>query len=340
MFYTKNDDPFPDEALVKYKIYGHAALATVVSTWEFSPEPIGTQLVAGEHRMEGSLSCGCVEDDLFIRDGNSLPLFRPKLLDIDVPFHTAAHLGCGGNIKILIEPIGTKYSEYGISEELLLNLKDARAKLLPIAFCVNLKTWERMLVSDEHSPLGSLVTDRLLADSPGMEGDWFISVYNPPLRMIVVGGGEIAPPLMKLAQLAGYKTKVVDPRMAITDDNRFPEDSYYATNPNQIIPDLKPDARTAIIALSQDDHIDANGLLVSLPTDAFYIGYFGPQETYANLCKKLMKVGATKADVARIQLPIGIDIGASTPSEIAIAIMTQVTESLRKPKAKINSSGD
>ena len=355
-------------ALEWQKKHGGAVLATVVSTWELAPRPVGSQFFISKSgwastmkpedisiksrlfygkssEIIDSVTGGCMEEDLFKMAIEVVDSGLPKLLEFDAISSLASKKGldCSAEIKILLEPVGT---EFGISEELLLNLKNActkfknaRAKLWPIALCVNLKSWERMLVRDEHSPLGSLVTDRLIADSPGMEGDWFISVYNPCLHMYVVGGGRTALRLVDVAELAGYLGFVVDPRMTHPTENCLSKYCYLPMWPYEVIPELHTkNFRNAIVVLSQDEEIDANALKLSLTTDAFYIGYLGSQETYDRHCQQLIKNGATEAQVARIQTPAGIKIGASTPTEIAIAIMGQVTESLRKPKVKIDTS--
>lgn len=337
MYSTTNYNDYPDIALKWYQKYGSAALATVVKTWGSAPRPAGSQLVIGLHgEMEGSVSGGCVEGAVIAEATEVVDSGQPKLIEFGVSSSEAFSVGlaCGGNITILLEPIGKKF---GIPVELLLNLKEARSQNLPAALCVNVKTWERMLVTDEHSPLGLLVKDRIISDRSGMEGDWFILVFNPPLRMIVVGGVHIAQPLLKMARLSGYEPILVDPRSAFATEERFPEQVIHTEWPDQVIPELKPDSRTAIVTLSHDSKIDDNALLVSFPTDAFYIGCLGSRKTHASRCKHLLEVGATESDIARIQAPVGLDIGASTPSEIAVAIMAQVTEKLRKPKAEVNS---
>ena len=328
--HTRHDD-IPETALEWHRSQG-AVLATVLETWGSAPRPAGSQLaVAADGRMSGSVSGGCVEGAVVAEAADALKSGRPGILEFGVSDDEAFSVGlaCGGRIRVLVEPVG---SETGIPEKLLAELVEIRAQRSSVAFCVNIETWERRLATGSDPLLGSEIAMRLTSDRSGLEGDWFISVHNPPLRMIVVGGVHIAQPLMTMARLAGYDPVLVDPRSAFATAERFPGERVIADWPDEVIPALNPDCRTAVVTLTHDPKIDDAAILASLPTDVFYIGCLGSVRTHAKRRTRLSEAGAGESDLARLQAPVGLDIGARTPSEIAVAIMAEVTGSLRRPQ--------
>jgi xanthine dehydrogenase accessory factor len=164
-------------------------------------------------------------------------------------------------------------------------------------------------------------------------GRVFLNVFNPPLRLIIVGAVHIAQPLARMAAEAGYDVAVVDPRRAFGSAERFPGVTLSNDWPDEAIAAMKPDRRTAIVALTHDPKIDDPALSVVLRSDVFYIGALGSRKTHAGRLARLREHGFDDATLARIQGPIGLDIGARSPAEIAIAILAQMTAHLRKGDA-------
>jgi xanthine dehydrogenase accessory factor len=163
----------------------------------------------------------------------------------------------------------------------------------------------------------------------------FLHVFNPPLRMLIVGAAHIAQPLSQMALLAGYEVYVIDPRQAFASADRFPGVHLVDEWPDDGMTALAPDRRSAVVALTHDPKLDDPGLSVALKSDAFYIGALGSTRTHAKRLDRLRESGFGEADFARIHGPIGLDIGAKSPAEIAISIMAEVTERLRRgPVAK------
>jgi len=160
--------------------------------------------------------------------------------------------------------------------------------------------------------------------------DAFVQAFNPPLRMVIIGAVHIAQYLAPMGVLAGYDVVVVDPRRSFAADERFPGVSMHKIWPDDALEDLKPDARTAIVTLTHDPKIDDPALHVALRTDAFYIGSLGSRRTHAARVERLQAVGFTQGDIARIHAPVGLDIGARSPAEIAVSALAQVTEALRQ----------
>jgi xanthine dehydrogenase accessory factor len=154
----------------------------------------------------------------------------------------------------------------------------------------------------------------------------FIQVFNPPLRLIVVGAVHITQALVPVARLAGYEVIVVDPRRAWTTDTRFPDVTVSEQWPDEAMLELDPDMHSAIVTLSHDPKLDDPALHIALRSPAFYIGSLGSKRTHAARLQRLREAGFGDENMTRIHAPIGLDIGAKSPAEIAIAIMAQITQ--------------
>ncbi len=165
-------------------------------------------------------------------------------------------------------------------------------------------------------------------------GEIFIEVFNPPLRCFIVGAVHIAQPLARMAAELGYRVTVIDPRTAFATDARFPEIELSTEWPDEALQRLKPDKRSAVITLTHDPKLDDPALAEALKTQAFYIGALGSRKTHANRLRRLAELGFKDADFARIHGPVGLNIGAISPAEIAVAILGQVTSVLRADRLK------
>ena len=161
----------------------------------------------------------------------------------------------------------------------------------------------------------------------------FLHVFNPPLRLIVVGAVHIAQPLARMAALAGFAVTVVDPRRAFADADRFPGVRVSTEWPDDALAALSPDRRTAIVTLTHDPKIDDPALVVALNSAAFYVGSLGSRKTHAARLRRLAAQGFDTVALARIHGPVGLDIGALAPAEIALAILAQIVQARRGPKA-------
>ena len=161
------------------------------------------------------------------------------------------------------------------------------------------------------------------------DGRVFLNVFNPPLRVIIVGAVHIAQPLARMAALSGYEVVVVDPRRAFASQMRFPGVTVFSEWPDDAITTLAPDRRTAIVTLTHDPKIDDPALEVALRSKAFYVGALGSKKTHGARLERLRRAGFGDDATARIQGPVGLAIGAKSPAEIAVAILAQITEHLR-----------
>jgi xanthine dehydrogenase accessory factor len=190
-----------------------------------------------------------------------------------------------------------------------------------------------LLEPGEDGGLGDALREAFRRDRSGTvetaSGEVFIRVYNPPLRMLVIGAVHTAQFLVPLARMLDYDITIIDPRGAFATDERFPGVQLVAKWPDEVLPAIGLDARTAMIALTHDPKIDDVALRLALASDVFYIGALGSTRTHAKRLERLAGQGIAETALARIHAPIGLDIGAQGPAEIALSIMSQVTAVLR-----------
>jgi xanthine dehydrogenase accessory factor len=231
-------------------------------------------------------------------------------------------LACGGTIRISVQPIGPT----GIPEAILAELVEARAARRPAAYVVNSETWERRIVGPDAFP------ERFRMDRSGFEedGKTFVAVHNPPLRMAVVGAVHIAQPLMQMARLTGYDALLIDPREAFGAEARFPGEAIVNDWPDEALAEFGLDARTAVVTLTHDPKIDDPAIMAALRSDIFYLGCLGSSRTHSKRVTRLTEAGFTEAEMAKIHAPVGLDIGAKSPAEIAVSIMAEITQRLRR----------
>jgi xanthine dehydrogenase accessory factor len=160
----------------------------------------------------------------------------------------------------------------------------------------------------------------------------FFNVYAPTAKLVIIGAVHISQALAPLARSLGYDVTVVDPRTAFASPERFPDVPLIAEWPDVALPPLNVDHYTAFVAVTHDPKIDDPALLHAFQRDCFYIGALGSRKTHAKRGERLRAQGASEADFARIRAPIGLSIGAVSPSEIAVSIMAEITAALRLPK--------
>ncbi|ROT95914.1 XdhC family protein [Histidinibacterium lentulum] len=300
------------------------ALATVVETWGSAPRPVGSQLVIdGEGAMEGSVSGGCVEGAVVVEALDALEDGRPRLLDYGVSDDEAFAVGlaCGGRIRVLVEPVGE-----ALPVDVLEALVAERAARRPVAYVTSLKDGAPRLGARTEWP------DRFRMDRSGLEedGETFVAVHNPPLRMVVVGAVHIAQALLPMARACGYDPVLVDPRPAFGAEARFPGETILDDWPDEALAGLGLDARSCVVTLTHDPKLDDPAIRAALGSEVFYLGCLGSTRTHAKRVARLEEAGFGPGDIARIHAPVGLDIGARSPAEIAVSIMAEITATLRR----------
>lgn len=323
------DTDIPEMALAWHRAGRGAVLATVVETWGSAPRPTGSQLaVAGDGNFLGSVSGGCVEGAVVSEATEALASGQARLLSFGVSDDQAFAVGlaCGGTMRVLVEPVGL-----ALPAAMLAELVALRAARQAAAYLVNTITWERRLFSGASDPLAVAVDVRMHADRSGMEENgWFIAIHNPALRMVVVGAVHIAQALVPMARACGYDLRLIDPRGAFAAQARFPGETISDDWPDAAIHALQLDARAAVVTLTHDPKLDDPALMAAFATPAFYIGCLGSGRTHAKRLDRLRGAGVTEAQIARLHAPVGLNIGAKSPAEIAVSILAQITQVLRQ----------
>lgn len=319
----KNPHRTPAETALLWHNQGQgAALATVVQTWGSAPRRVGSQLVvSGDGRLEGSVSGGCVEGAVVLEALEALKDGRHRVLEYGVSDGDAFAVGlaCGGTIRILVEPVGGS-----LHPTQLADLVAAEQERRASAYVVNLTSGQGQLVFGQYP-------DRMRLDRSGVEedGETFVAVRNPPLRLVVVGAVHIAQALVPMAQIAGYDPIVIDPRAAFATPERFPGIPLMEDWPDEAVETLGLDARTGVVLLTHDPKLDDPALKAALRRPCFYIGALGSKKTHAARVERMHDAGFDAETIRRIHGPIGLDIGAAGPAEIAIAILSEMTAVLR-----------
>ncbi len=186
----------------------------------------------------------------------------------------------------------------------------------------------------KNDALKDVLEKRLRMGKSGMEdtpqGRVFLTVYVPSPKLVITGAVHISQALAPIGQLLGYDVTIVDPRTAFASIERFPDVKVIAEWPDVALPPLSIDHYTAFVALTHDPKIDDPALEHALSRDCFYIGALGSRKTHAKRVERLKQAGISEADIARIHAPIGLDIEAISPAEIAVAIMGEITQVLRQ----------
>lgn len=237
-----------------------------------------------------------------------------------------------------------------MKQDILEQLQQDRAEKRPVVLATFLKTGEQRLLylygkkglKDIDPRIGEAARAALLEDKARTveteQGPLFLNVFNPPLRLILVGAVHIAQALVPMAQLAGYDVAVIDPRSAFGSAERFPGVTLSNDWPDEAMAQMKPDLRTAVVTLTHDPKIDDPALVSALKSDVFYIGALGSKKTHAARLERLTAAGFGPDDFARIHGPVGLSIGAKSPAEIAISILAQMTAALRQPTSAASTA--
>lgn len=332
---TAAHDRIPEQALEWLRAGKGAALATVVSTWGSAPRQPGAQLaISSETELHGSVSGGCVEGAVAAEALEAISDGVPRLLRYGVSDADAFAVGlaCGGEIAVLVEPVGVGQ---GPSAAQIEALAEARAARRAMVLVVNLTTWERRLIArDATGPLADAARAAMDADRAATEGDWFLSVHNPPLRLMIVGAAHIAQALWPMAEALGYDVTLIDPRDAFASEARFPGARLLRDWPDEALDALGLDQRCAVITLTHDAKLDDPAIMRALRSPAFYLGCLGSTRTHAKRAARLREGGFSEAEIARIHAPLGLDIGAKSPAEIALSALAELTERLRRPASR------
>jgi xanthine dehydrogenase accessory factor len=276
------------------------ALATVVSTWGSAPRPRGSHMIVhADGRFEGSVSGGCVESDILATAAEVIGGAPAVVKRYGVADAAAWEVGlpCGGEIAVLVQPV----SAAGFDPELFDRIAEAREDGASLTVATDLASGQSSL-------------------RPLETGEAFVNRYDPPRRLLIVGAVQIAQALAGLARELGIATVVIDPRARFLTEERFPGVTLDDRWPDEAIAALRPGPSTAVVTLSHDTKIDDPALIAALGSDTAYVGALGSRRSHAARRERLAAAGLNAAAIDRIDAPVGIDIGAIGPSEIALSI--------------------
>jgi xanthine dehydrogenase accessory factor len=219
--------------------------------------------------------------------------------------------------------------------DILRGLNEARRLRRAAIVVTDTETGATRIVGAEAvatDPLGAELARRLLSGKSGMmeDGRTFLTVQAPPPRLVIVGAVHISQALAPMARIAGFDVTIVDPRTAFASVERFPDVALVAEWPEEVLKRAPLDAYSAVAALTHDPKVDDYPLLQALKAGCFYVGALGSRKTHAKRLERLAGQGATADETARISAPIGIDIGAQSPAEIAVAVLAETIAALRR----------
>ena len=310
---------------------GHAAtLATVTHTWGSAPRPVGAMLVIrGDGHVIGSVSGGCVEDDLIERvKAHPMKGGKPEVVTYGVTADQAARFGlpCGGTLQLVLESV-TAQSKL---KELLATIE--RHEL--VARFLDMETGAVRLTSGRWS-------DVLEFDNKVLK-----TVHGPHWRLLIIGAGQTSRFLAQMAQALDYHVTVCDPREEYADGWDFdavPIDRGY---PDDVVVHMNLDAHSAVVALTHDPKLDDAALLEALKSPAFYVGALGSQKNNDARRRRLAGFDLAAAEIGRLRGPVGLKIGSKTPPEIAVAILAELTavrrgvqipETIEPPKVNVSA---
>lgn len=324
---TATSDQIPEDALRFYEAGRGAALATVVETWGSAPRPVGSQLaISGDGAMTGSVSGGCVEGAVILEAQEAIEDGKHRVLTFGVSDENAFEVGlaCGGQIRVLVEPVLD--AGEGLTLPKLRELVAARAARQMVGSEVNLTTGQHLVT--HVAPV--MTAPCWQEGQSGVRGDHFLALHKPPLRLIVTGAVHIAQYLVPIARATGFDVILIDPRPVFGSDARFPGEVICEDWPDEAMEALKPDARTALVTLTHDAKLDDPAIEAALKSDVFYIGCLGSTRTHAKRVARLQEKGFSEGDINRIHGPVGLNIGAKSPAEIAVSVMAELVQVLRQ----------
>ena len=333
--------------LIRWREEGKSiALATVIETWGSSPRKAGSKMaITSDGKMVGSVSGGCVENAVVEAGLEILKTRQPQLLHFGVADETAWDVGlaCGGSIDIFVKPL-----DLVSFEEIKSVLENEEPAATVTVLCGPDKLLGReLLMRDNGQVVGSFgnewdekvltLAKESLAQgaSRRVELNEDIEVFFEPIlpspALVIVGGVHIAVSLVSLANMLGYKTILVDPRKAWGNDERFPHvDRLIQAWPQGAFKQIKTTRSTAIVMLTHDPKLDDPALKIALVSSAFYVGALGSKTTHAKRRERLLNNGMTEFQLSQLHAPIGLNIGARSPEEIALSIMAEVVDAFRK----------
>ena len=287
----------------------NATLATVVKTWGSAPRPVGAMLVIRDDgHVMGSVSGGCVEDDLIERvKAHQMAGGKPEIVTYGVTAEQAARFGlpCGGTLQLVLEPVKPESQ----LKELLATIE--RHEL--VARTLDMESGRVKLEAGRWS------------DVLEFDGKILKSVHGPRWRLLIIGAGQTSRFLAQMAQALDYQVTVCDPREEYADEWNLPGAALVRGYPDDVVLQMNPDPNLAVVAVTHDPKLDDAALTEALKSPAFYVGALGSKLNNDKRRARLADFDLSAAEISRLHGPVGLKIGSRTPAEIAISILAEIT---------------
>ena len=288
---------------------GHpVAIATVVQTWGSAPRPVGSWLaIRDDGQVAGSVSGGCVEDDLIRRvQSEILTRATPEMVIYGVSQQEAARFGlpCGGTLRLLVEP----KPELAVLEQLLEEVSSHQITRRTVGLQTGKSTLSAGTRHDEFS-----CTDEAMC-----------TTYGPRWRMVIIGAGQLSLYTADFALASDFEVIVIDPREEYAEGINRQDVSFFKGMPDDVLLEIGVDPHTAVVALTHDPKLDDMALMEALKSPAFYVGALGSRKNTQKRKERLLEFDLNQEQVGRLHGPVGLYIGALTPPEIAISILAEV----------------
>lgn len=284
------------------------AIATVVQTWGSAPRPVGSWLaIRADGQVAGSVSGGCVEDDLIRRvQTEILTRNTPEMLVYGVTQQEAARFGlpCGGTLRLLVEP----KPELAVLEKLLENVSSHQITRRS----VNLITGKSTLTLGDRS-------DEFVCTEQEMQ-----TTYGPRWRMVIIGAGQLSLYTADFALASDFEVIVIDPREEYAEGLNRSDITFSKGMPDDVLLEIGVDSHTAVVALTHDPKLDDMALMEALKSPAFYVGALGSRKNTQKRKERLLEFDVSQEQVEKLHGPVGLYIGALTPPEIAVSILAEV----------------
>ena len=302
------------KSAVAWLAAGHTAtLATVVRTWGSAPRPVGAMLVIrNDGHVVGSVSGGCVEDDLITRvkahqASHQAGAGKPEVVTYGVTADQAARFGlpCGGTLQLVLEPVR--------AESQMKELLETIGRHELVARFLDMESGGVTLKSGRWSDLLEF------------DGKVLKSIHGPRWRLLIIGAGQTSRFLAQMAQALDYQVTVCDPREEYADEWNLPGAALERGYPDDVVLQLNPDPHLAVVAVTHDPKLDDAALTEALKSPAFYVGALGSRLNNEKRRKRLADFDLSAAEIARLHGPVGLRIGSKTPAEIAVSIVAEMT---------------
>lgn len=289
---------------------GHRAhLFTVIQTWGSAPRLPGAILVVRDDgHLVGSVSGGCIEDDLADHARNGTLPEQPAILEYGVNQAEAQRFGipCGGQLTIFAEPLHD-------AEQLAPMLQSLTAR--------------RLLKRSIHLHTGEVVLKPVKPEGPPvLDGEWFHTYFGPQWRLLVIGANQLGSILAAMAQALDFHVLICDPREEMRAEWHVEGADWLSGMPDDVVLEIQPDHHTAIVAVTHDPKLDDMALLEALKSDAFYVGALGAVKNQEKRKQRLRSFDLNEHEIHRLHGPVGLRIGSRTPAEIAISILAELIQ--------------